>query len=240
MSARTARLISSEEINHNTFHFHFEKPPDFTYKAGQFVQVTLENPPETDASGNIRSLSLVSAPGEPDLQLAVRVRQSAFKRSLKALKPDDKIVIDGPFGSFVLHEDNTRPAVFIIGGIGITPVVSIVRDVFRENLDYRMLLLYSNRTVKDAPFFQELAAYDRKYDSFRLVPTFTGLNESGEAWSGETGQVDEVMIKRYVEEISRPVYYIVGSLEMVLNMTAVIRNMGVSAEQIVYEEFIGY
>ncbi|MFZ5979018.1 MAG: FAD-dependent oxidoreductase [Candidatus Zixiibacteriota bacterium] len=240
MSAKTTRLISSEEINHNTYHFHFEKPPDFHYKAGQFVQVTLENPPETDSSGNIRSLSLVSSPSEPDLQLAVRIRLSAFKRSLKALKPGEKIVIDGPFGSFKLHDDNTRPAVFIVGGIGITPVMSIVRDVINRQLDYRMLLLYSNRIPADSPFLQELTDYDRNYGFFQLVPTFTAREGIGDSWDGESGQIDEAMIRRHVEDISTPIFYIVGSLAMVLGITATLRNMGIFSDRIVYEEFIGY
>ena len=240
MSAKTARLISSKEISLNTFVFHFDKPPEFSFKAGQFVQVTLENPPETDNAGNIRSLSIASAPSEVDLQLAVRIRQSAFKRSLKALQPGDKIVFDGPFGSFVLHDDAVRPAVFIVGGIGITPVLSILRESFHQKFEHRMLLIYSNRIKDDSPFLQELTELEKKYDRFELVPTFTAPDKSGNSWTGEKGQINEAMIKRCVEDISQPVFYIVGSLEMVLNMTAILRNMDVSGDRIVYEEFIGY
>jgi len=240
MSAKTARLISSEEISSNTFVFHFEKPTEFLFKAGQFLQVTLENPPETDNSGNVRSLSIASAPNEVELKLAVRIRQSAFKRSLKALQPGDQIVLDGPFGSFVLHDDTTRPAVFIVGGIGITPVMSILRESLHQKLNHRMLVMYSNRTKEDALFLPELLELEKIYDRFKLVPTFTAPDKPGNSWTGEKGKIDETMIKRYVEDISQPVFYIVGSLEMVLNITAILRNMGVSGDRIVYEEFIGY
>src|SRR6187401_3028905 len=119
-------LKRREEIADSTMAFHFEKPSGFDYKAGQFADYSLVDPSETDAEGNIRGFSLASAPYENDLMFTTRMRDTAFKRSLRSMKIGTEIILDGPYGSFTLHNDSRKAAVFLTGGIGITPVRSIV------------------------------------------------------------------------------------------------------------------
>ncbi len=80
MSINTVKLTKREEVADGTMAFHFEKPEGFLYRAGQFADFTLIDPPETDAEGNIRGFSLASAPCERDLKIATRMRDTAFKR----------------------------------------------------------------------------------------------------------------------------------------------------------------
>src|SRR5665213_2096041 len=120
------KLKSRQEIAAETMAFYFEKPEGFAYKAGQYVDYTLINPPETDAEGNTRGFSLASAPYESDLMSATRMRDTAFKRVLKALALGAEFTLDAPGGSFTLHNNAAIPAVFVTGGIGVTPVRSIV------------------------------------------------------------------------------------------------------------------
>src|ERR1043165_9329663 len=117
-------LRRKEEIADGTMAFHFEKPGGFVFKAGQFGDFTLINPSETDAEGNIRGFSLASAPYENFLMFATRMRDTAFKRVLKRIKPGAEIMLDGPYGSFTLHNNASIPAVFLTGGIGVTPARS--------------------------------------------------------------------------------------------------------------------
>ncbi len=120
------------------------------------MNVTLIDPPETDAEGNTRSFSIASAPFEEDLVFATRMRDTAFKRILKSLRLGSEVRISGAFGSFTLHTDASRPAVFLVGGIGITPFRSIILDATRSKLAHKMYLLYSNRRPEDAAFLDEL------------------------------------------------------------------------------------
>jgi hypothetical protein len=110
------KLKSRQEIAAGTMAFHFEKPEGFAYKAGQFGDFTLADPPETDAEGNTRGFSLTSAPYESDLMVATRMRDTAFKRVLKTMKLGSELALDAPYGSFILPDDARVPAVFLSGG----------------------------------------------------------------------------------------------------------------------------
>ncbi len=122
MAIYKVKLKSKREIAEGTMAFYFEKPEGFVYKAGQSADCTLINPAETDAEGNTRALSLASAPYEDDLMFATRMRDTAFKRILKTMEPGTELTLDAPHGSFTLHNNVSIPAVFLTGGIGVTPV----------------------------------------------------------------------------------------------------------------------
>src|SRR5215475_16012703 len=126
MTKYTTKLSQRREVSESTIAFHLERPAGFQFKAKQYITVTLIDPPETDAEGNTRSFSIASAPFEEDLVFATRMRATAFKRVFKTLEPGSEVRISGPFGSFLLHADASRPAVFLVGGIGITPFRSII------------------------------------------------------------------------------------------------------------------
>ena len=106
------KLKAKEEIAAGTMAFHFEKPEGFAYKAGQFADYTLINPPETDTEGNTRGFSLASAPYEKDLMLATRMRDTAFKRVLKTVALGTELTLDAPYGSFTLHKQCGHPRRF--------------------------------------------------------------------------------------------------------------------------------
>ena len=79
-SAHTAPLTKREEIAEGTMAFHFAKPADFQFQAGQSMDLTLLNPPETDAEGNSRPFSIASAPFDNDLMIATRMRGTCYRR----------------------------------------------------------------------------------------------------------------------------------------------------------------
>jgi len=91
--AYTSRFLQSEEIALGTMAFYFEKPEGFQFKAGQYINITLLHPPETDEEGNVRAFTLASAPFENNLMIATRMRETAFKRSLKKLSKGDEVKI---------------------------------------------------------------------------------------------------------------------------------------------------
>ena len=119
--------LRRETVADGTMAFYFSRPPGFRHEAGQSLLLTLVDPPETDGEGNSRTFTIASAPHESELMIATRMRDTAFKRVLKTAPLGTTVSIDGPNGEMVLHEDVTRPAVFLAGGIGITPFLSIAR-----------------------------------------------------------------------------------------------------------------
>ena len=240
MSAQATSFERSERIAEGTMAFHFAKPNGFGFRAGQAIDITLVAPPETDAEGNTRGFSIVSAPGERDLTIATRMRDTAFKRSLGLLKAGTGVQIDGPFGSLTLHKNAEKSAVFLAGGIGITPFMSILKDAAIKQLPHRLILFYANRRPEDAPFLDELKSLHQKNHRFFSVPTMSQMERSMQPWAGETGHITAKMLSRYVEALRGPIFYIAGPPGMVAALRTMLSDAGVDADDIRTEEFAGY
>src|SRR5690242_7897259 len=97
---QNVKLIRKEPVADGTMAFHFEKPAGFEFRAGQFGDITLLNPPETDSEGDTRGFSIAAAPYEPDLMFATRLRDTAFKRVLRNLPDGSEVKLDAPYGDF--------------------------------------------------------------------------------------------------------------------------------------------
>ncbi len=237
---QTIKLLSRKEIATGTMEFHFEKPAGFTFIPGQAGDFTLDNPPETDAEGNKRSFSLAGAPYEPDLIIATRMRDTAFKRSLKVALRGTELTLDAPWGELVLHDDATIPAVFLTGGIGITPVRSIVLQATHDKNGRKLVLFYSNHRPEDAAFLDELTQAQSENPNFTLIATMTKMKDSAQPWQGETGVIDKAMLLKHLGDIATPIYYISGPPAMVGAMQKMLGEAGVRSSNIRAEEFSGY
>ena len=237
-------LKERKQIAEGTYAFTFEKPKGFHFRAGQHVRMTLMNPLETDSEGISRFFSLANSPQETDLAIAVRMRQTAFKRVLERMQIGDKVRIemrlDVPHEAFTLHDDPSRPAVFLIGGIGLVPAFSMIKDTIERKLPHKIFLFYSNRRPEDAPFLEELEHLAKQHPSFKLIPTMTQPEKSTKSWRGETGHINYSMLKRYVENLQSPIYYIAGLPEMVSAMRTLLTDSGVNEDSIRAEEFSGF
>ena len=230
-------LLNRKDIAAGTMTFIFEKPAGFTFKPGQNGDFTLVNPPETDAEGNTRTFSIVAAPYEDHLQIATRMRDTAFKRVLKTMPIGAKIQFNGPMGSMTLQNDTSRPAVFLAGGIGITPFMSMIRNAAHEKLPHKIFLFYSNRTPQDAPFLDELADLQKQNPNFKSIPT---MPDATPGWTGETGYITSDMLEKYLSDLSSPIYYLAGPPAMTAAMHKMLNDAGVNDDYIRSEEFAGY
>ena len=243
-AAHEVALKGKKQIAEGTYEFVFEKPEGFRFNAGQHVRMTLIDPPETDAEGNSRFFTMASTPQEPDLVFAMRMRDTAFKRVLTRMQVGEKalieILLESPHGSFVLHEDASKPAVFIVGGIGIVPACSMIKDAIQRKLPHKMFLFYSNRRLEDAPYLNELKNLARQTPTLKLIATMTKPEKSAQAWQGETGFINRTMLEKYVDDLRSPIYYVAGLPEMVNAMQAVLAEVGVSKDNIRAEEFAGF
>lgn len=234
------KLLAKESVALNTVSFRFEKPEGFEYVAGQFADYTLVNPPETDAEGDIRGFSLSSAPYEPFLQATTRMRDTAFKRVLRDAVVGSEVLLDAPWGSFTLHHKTERPAVFLTGGIGVTPARSMVLQSVHDATGHSITVFDSNHTPEEAAFLDELTRVAAENERIRYVPTMTGADASAKGWSGETGHIDAAMLSRYIDDLAAPIYYLCGPGAMVKAMRGVLDAAGVDSDDIRTEEFTGY
>lgn len=240
MSTYLVKLNSREKVAAGTMAFHFEKPVGFNFKAGQFISLTLIDPPDTDAEGNTRVFSIASAPYEGVVMIATRMRNTAFKRTMKALPLGVEIQMQGPFGTLTLDNETTRPAALIAGGIGITPFRSIVFHLSHNRAAHRVFLFYSNRRPEDAAFINELQALEKTNYDYKLVATMTGDGESVKRWRGEKGVIDKNMLEKVIKQVTEPEYYVAGPPSMVNSMKSLLQSLGVESDQIHVEQFEGY
>jgi ferredoxin-NADP reductase len=240
MAIYKIKLKNRRQIAEGTMAFHFEKPEGFAYKAGQFGDFTLIDPSETDAEGNIRGFSLASAPYEDSLMFATRMRDTAFKRVLKTMEPGAELMLDGPYGSFTLHNNASIPAVFLTGGIGVTPVRSIVRQAAHDRLPHKIFLFYSNNRPEDAAFLDEMMEAQEENPNYTFIGTMTKMEKSSRAWHGETGYITQAMLLKSIGDLTLPIYYIAGPQAMVHAMREMLNESGVNDDNIRTEEFTGY
>lgn len=235
-----AMLKEKRDIADGTMAFFFQKPDHFDFKAGQHTTLKLIDPPETDAEGNSRHLSFVNSPQENDIEVATRIRDTAFKRVLSHMPVGSTVIMENPHGSYTLQSDASKPSVFLIGGIGITPVMSIIKDATERKLPHHIFLFYSNKRPEDAPFFVELQELAKQNPSFKFIATMTEPEKSEQKWTGEIGYIDTSMLKRYLSDLQSLVYYLSGPPAMVAAMRKVLSAAGVSEDNIKTEEFSGY
>ena len=147
-----ARLLSTDHVAAGTAGFAFELQDRFTFEAGQTCDLTIPSAPYRDEKGLSRTFSIASSPADaPRMLVATRLTGSAFKRTLLDAPTGFEVDVEGPFGSFVLHKNAARPALFFAGGIGITPFRSIIKDATERRLPHPMTLFYSNRTAGARP-----------------------------------------------------------------------------------------
>src|SRR5262245_66121313 len=104
MAMHDIRLERRETVAEGTMAFYFSRPAGFQFRAGQSLAMSLVDPPETDGKGNTRTFTIASAPHEAELMVATRMRDSAFKRYLKATPAGTPVRIGGPHGDMLLQD----------------------------------------------------------------------------------------------------------------------------------------
>lgn len=233
-----AKIKQKQKIAEGTLEVSFEvlgEQPEF--KPGQYFFVTLPKLHYPDTRGNKRHFSIVNSPNQKGvLTMATRLRDSGFKKTLGELALGEQVEVGPISGSFTLPEDTTRPLVFIAGGIGITPFISMLRYITEENLPYQVSLIYSNRDSSSTAFLKELESLAIKNPNIKLVLTMT----QDEGWNGEKRRIDSNFIKDYTQNLNNPEFFVVGPPPMVESVKEALDLAGIGAENIKSENFSGY
>jgi ferredoxin-NADP reductase len=233
-------LVDRQRVARDTMAFWFDaNGADFEFRAGQHADFVFMHPGLGNESDNSRTFSLASSPRDKGpIMIAMRMRKTDFKTSLMAAALGTKFIVSRPSGSFTLHGDISRPAVFLAGGIGITPIRSIIQQATQDRLPHKLYLFYSNREADDSAFIDELERMNAQNPNFLLILTVTG--DRTPAWPYERGHINREMLRRYLIGLQGPVYYIAGPSGMVSAMTDLLHSSGVSDDDMKTEEFGNY
>ena len=235
-----SRLLSRTSVAKNTVAFQFQRPRNFLFRPGQFVDLILPAIPTSGSFGLTHTFSVASSCFAPSLLVVTRMRDSNFKRALSVLPLGTEVSIRGPMGSFILHNDLSRPAVLVAGGIGIAPFLSMLSSAAIEKAQPPVFLFYANRYVEDAVFMDTLWDLEMSNRSFHFVPTFTRLGSGHGGWKGATGPINAQLLSKHINILQDPIYYVAGPPGMVAGAHQTLVELAVPEEDIRTEHFAGY
>jgi ferredoxin-NADP reductase/nitrite reductase/ring-hydroxylating ferredoxin subunit len=213
------------------------------YIAGQFAFFDIGNV-YNDPKGPIRHFTIASSPTENFILISTRIRDSPFKKRLNSLQNGTSVKVRGPEGKFILHEDYSKPAVFLSGGIGVTPFRSMIKYATDKNLPVRIIMFDSNKNQENILFKMEFDNCVNVNKNLRVIYTITEEEQiDDKEWNGEKGRIDMKMIKKYLDsnDLEKSIFYICGPPAMVKAMQEILgENLQIPPDRIKVEEFIGY
>ncbi|MDD5108455.1 MAG: FAD-dependent oxidoreductase [Candidatus Omnitrophica bacterium] len=228
-----AKIKEVIQRNYNVKSFRLDIPGDSNFKAGQFLSVKLGNNPKLK-----RYLSISSSPTEKCyLEFTKKLTQSDFSKALDNLKASDQVIIEYPFGKFILDEFFPKIA-FLSGGIGITPIRSICKYAVDKNLGTDIVLVYSNRSVRDIVFKDDFDAMVKSYPLLRVAHV---LCETEPGFKCTVGLINGGIIKNEIPDYLERKFYLCGPPQMVEAMRKILtEEIALPSDKIIMENFQGY
>lgn len=221
------------------------------YKAGQYAVVDLGT--REDPEGPVRSFTIASSPTEEYSLISTRIRDTPFKNKLANLEVGSLVNITAPLGKFVLPEDdNSRPVVFLSGGIGVTPFRSMVKYATDKQLPIKIIMFDSNRNEENILYKEVFNDCVSANKNLEIVHTITGEGDEVSSsssstvnydWKRERGFINKVMLTKYMstEELDNSIFYICGPPGMLKAMQKLLQDdLLIPKDRIKIEEFTGY
>lgn len=207
----------------------------FSYLPGQFLFLTLLR--GRDLPVEEHPFTISSSPSERD-HISVAVKESGdFTSSMGQTRPKDRASVLAPYGrfSFMLHPERKRTA-FIAGGIGITPVISMLRYMTHSKMEREVFLFYANRTEPDIAFRDELETMGKEGSVPKLKLVHI-LSKPGESWTGEKGRLSGEILGKHLGDFGDTAFYICGPPPMMDSAAAVLLSGGADPRDVHMEKF---
>jgi ferredoxin-NADP reductase len=178
--------------------------------------------------------------------ISTRIRDTPYKKQLASLEEGTIVKVRGPEGKFVLHDDYSKSAVFLSGGIGVTPFRSMIKNATDKRLPVKIALFDSNRNEQNILYKDEFDEWANINQNLLIVYTITGEEGSSppaSEWKGERGRIDKSMLAKYLtkEELDNSVFYTCGPSGMIEAMQTLLQmDLQIPKDRIMVEEFTGY
>ena len=220
----------------------------FDYTAGQFAFFDIGEV-YNDPKGPIRHFTISSSPTENFIMFSTRIRDSPYKKRLSTLQEGAKVKVRGPEGQFVLHQDYSKPAVFLSGGIGVTPFRSMIKYATDRQLPTRIIMFDSNRDRGNILFRKDFDDWEKVNKNLKIIYTIDENEQHKQSlstandWKGEYGRINKAMILKYIDTnvLNNSILYICGPPGMLKAMQALLQeDLNIPKERIKVEEFTGY
>lgn len=216
--------------------FRFIPETKINFLPGQFAQMIFdrENPANRDLN---KHLSFSCSPDKDYIEFTKRISQSSFSKKLSSLQAGDEAFIEGPWGKCVFKKEYKK-IIFLVGGIGITPAISIIEYISQNNLDTGIKLFYSNRNEQDIAFRQALDAWslvNKNLEIFYLVSECEPEDKNC-----ILGRINKEILAARAIDVSESIFYAFGPPKMVEVMKGLCQDIKCLPGQLMTESFLGY
>ena len=236
MKEVTIRLVNNIKRTESVQSFRFVPDEKINFMPGQFLQIIFDENNKNNRSLN-KYLSFSCAPGKEYIEVTKRISESQFSQKLRELKQGDTILCKAPMGNCV-YKDEYKKIGFLIGGIGITPVISIIEYIVEKKLQTDICLLYSNRFVHDIAFKPELDTWQSIQSNMKIFYTVTDCVPNDK--NCLIGVINKEMIFQTMPDWQERVIFAFGTPAMVNAMKNICTEISCVQSMIKTETFIGY
>ncbi len=226
LRARPARVLAVDHQTPTVLRLVVSRPPGYRFRPGQFALLRLA----TSQGPDMRPLSLAGPADADTLEFATRVGTSVFKQAVLALTPGDEVKVSRPLGGF--RYDPTRPAVLVAGGLGITPLRSVLLQPDGPVPPAPVSLLFSNREAAEIPFRDELGDLARRRPTLKVTWVVTSPDGAVPPGTVHRGRVDAALLRSQIAELPDAVFYVSGSPSMVAGTVAELGRLGIGRQRI--------
>jgi glycine betaine catabolism B len=224
-----------------------EQKKELDYIAGQYAFFDIGGV-YNDPRGPIRHFTISSSPTENFIMISTRIRDTPYKKRLSTLENGTKVKVRGPEGQFVLHQDYSKSAVFLSGGIGVTPFRSMIKYATDKQLPLKIVMFDSNRNRENILFKREFDNWATVNKNLKVIYSISDdeqqrSSSAANDWKGEYGRIDKAMILKYLDTnmLNNSIFYICGPPSMLKAMQSLLQdNLEIPKERIKVEEFTGY
>ncbi|MGI2335560.1 MAG: ferredoxin--NADP reductase [Dehalogenimonas sp.] len=207
-------------------------PAEAPFQPGQYFFVTIK----VAGADAVHHFTISSSPLDPYLEFTKRITEHPYSLALDAVEPGGKVTIHGPSGSFLLPPEKSKIA-FLTGGIGITPVRSMMGQIAAVELEYDVVLVCGNTRLEDIIFHDEIGKLTKGLKSVRVVNVLT---EPAEGWTGPRGIIDKKLIMTTIPDYRERLFFISGPPRMVMELQSQLGALKVPTAHIVRDSFTGY
>ena len=222
------KIVEVSQQAQNIWNLSFEGK-HLDYKPGQFMIVQLIR---NGVVSEPHPFTISSSPTQDQLSICIKA-VGDFTSTIGDTETSDKAYIDAPYGVFSFLNRDTQDLVFIAGGIGITPFLSMLRYIRDTKLERNIVLLWGNKTEKDIPFRGELEHMEKEMVTLRVVHVLSGQED----WGGERGWINAEKLKKYILEFERNRFFLCGPPTMMTSVEKILRDFGVEKDKIHFERF---
>ena len=216
--------------------FRFSPENKVEFAPGQFLKVFFDELNKDNKDLN-KYLSFSCAPEKEYIEVTKRRSESNFSQRLWSLKKDDEALMSGPMGTCTFDSLHEKVS-FIVGGIGITPAISIIEHVLENNISSDMRLLYSNMKEEDIAFKKELEDWNNQHHNFQIVWTVAEGEPKDKKFF--KGLIDKNFILEHLSDCKERLIFIFGPPKMVVVMKNICLEIGCDEKKIKAENFVGY